>query len=61
MQEGKRLSEIETARIDGEIKGKIKGKIEGKIEAAKLLKSEGVELAIISKTTGLSLGEIELL
>jgi len=53
MQEGKRLSEIETARIDG--------KIEGKIEAAKLLKSEGVEFALISKTTGLSLDEIELL
>jgi len=61
MQEGKRLSEIETARIDGEQSFPQSLKIEGKIEAAKLLKSEGVELAIISKTTGLSLGEIELL
>ena len=57
MQEGKRLSEIETARIDG----KAEGKVEGKIETAKLLKAEGVEIALISKTTGLLLSEVDAL
>lgn len=53
MQEGKRLSEIETARIDG--------RAEGKVETAKLLKAEGVDIVLISKTTGLSLSEVEAL
>lgn len=46
---------------DAEIKGEIKGKIKGKTEVAKNLKDEGVPINIISKTTGLSIEEIEQL
>ena len=35
------------------------GKLEGKLEAAKTLKTLGIELKIISKSTGLSIEEIE--
>jgi len=45
----------------GEIKGEIKGKIEGKIEVAKNLKSLGVDVNTIQKSTGLSKEEIEKL
>jgi predicted transposase/invertase (TIGR01784 family) len=48
---------IETA----ERKGEQKGKIEEKIEIAQNLKSEGIPISIISKTTGLSMEEIEKL
>jgi len=37
------------------------GKIEGKIETAKSLKRMGVSIDIISKSTGLSITEIEKL
>jgi len=48
---------IDTAFING----KEEGKIEGKIEIAKALLESGVSIAIISKTTGLTIAEIESL
>ena len=38
----------------GKIEGKLEGKIEGKIETARNLKAEGIDIAIIRKTTGLT-------
>ncbi len=52
---------IETAKDEAERKGKTEGKIEGKAEVAKALKDSGVAIEIISKTTGLSVKEIDLL
>ena len=37
-----------------EEKGKMEGIIEGKIETARNLKAEGIDIAIIQKTTGLT-------
>ncbi len=37
-----------------EEKGKLEGIIEGKIETARNLKAEGIDIAIILKTTGLT-------
>ena len=37
-----------------EEKGKMEGIIEGKIETARNLKAEGIDIAIILKTTGLT-------
>ena len=37
-----------------EEKGKLEGIIEGKIETARNLKAEGIDIAIIQKTTGLT-------
>ena len=42
-------------------KGRAEGEMKGKIETAMNLKSLGVDLAIISKSTGLSIDEIEKL
>jgi len=52
---------IEIAREEGELKGALKGKIEGKIEDARLMKQEKIDIKIISKITGLSIKEIEML
>ena len=49
------------AWAEGEVKGKIEGKIEGKAEMAKKLKDKGVNIDIISETSGLSKEEIEKL
>lgn len=38
--------------------GKVEGKIEGKIEAAEEMLSEGMNISLISKITGLSEEEI---
>lgn len=38
----------------GELRGMEKGKIEGKLETARNLKAEGIDIAIIRKTTGLT-------
>jgi predicted transposase/invertase (TIGR01784 family) len=48
---------IETALFDGEAKGRA----EERIEIARNLKLEGLNIALIAKTTGLSEGEIERL
>ena len=52
---------IDTALEDGEVKGIKKGKIERTIEVAKNLKSLGIDIKIIQKSTGLSEKEIEKL
>ena len=41
--------------------GEAKGKAEGKVEIAKALLAEGVDMATITKCTGLSQEEIEAL
>ena len=48
---------IDTAFDDG----KMEGKFEGKLEIAKSLKQLGIEITVISKSTGLSIEEIEKL
>ena len=57
------VSNYKVGEMQGEIKGKIEGKIEGKnegkIEVAKNLKSLGVDINTIQKSTGLSKEEIE--
>ena len=62
MQEGKKLSEIDTARSDGVEQGKIEGKIEGinqrSIEIAKNLLNAKVDIETIKLSTGLSSEEI---
>ena len=42
----------------GIIKGKAEGIIEGKRETAGVMLKEGIDINLISKVTGLSLGEI---
>ncbi len=53
----------EEGRVEGRVEGKIEGFAEGKAEAkldiAKLLLEQGVNLEIISKTTGLTAEEIK--
>ena len=58
-KEGREKGKIE-GMIEGKIEGKVEGKIEGKIEIAKNLLSI-LDQETISKTTGLSLDEIEAL
>jgi len=48
-------------RIAGKIEGKIEGKLEEKIEIALTSLNQGLEIEIISKITGLSVEEIEVL
>jgi predicted transposase/invertase (TIGR01784 family) len=45
---------LEKLEEKGELRGLEKGKIEGKIETARNLKAEGIDIAIIRKTTGLT-------
>jgi predicted transposase/invertase (TIGR01784 family) len=52
---------INTAFDEGKLEGKSEGKIERNIEIAKALKESGVPTGIISKTTGLSENEIDML
>ena len=61
MEEKGKSSGLELGRKQGKKEGKIEGKKEEKIEIAKNLLKENVDLNIISKTTGLSLEELEKL
>ena len=45
---------LEKLEEKGELRGMEKGKIEGKLETARNLKAEGIDIAIIRKTTGLT-------
>ena len=56
-----RKGQIETAFDDGKLEGKLEGIFEQKIEIAKSLFNLGISIEIISKSTGLSLTEIEKL
>ncbi|MCP5048117.1 MAG: hypothetical protein GY940_13175 [bacterium] len=60
---------IKKGKKEGKVEGKVEGKIEGKIEGKKeqtvsialeLIKN-GVDIAVISRATGLSIKEIERL
>jgi predicted transposase/invertase (TIGR01784 family) len=48
-------------RKQGRKEGEEKGRKEGKLEMARVLKQDGVDIAIISKTSGISTEEIKLL
>ncbi len=69
IREGRRISELDTAREDGEMKGKIEGKIEGKMEGkieekiatAKIALNQGLDIDMIILLTGLSIEEIKKL
>ena len=50
-----------TGRTEGREEGKFLGREESKLEIAKSLKQQGVSIDIISKSTGLSVDEIEKL
>ena len=52
---------IKKGRAEGENKGKKEGLKEGKVEMAKMLKENGVDISLISKSSGLSKEEIESL
>ena len=45
----------------GRLEGEEKGRKEGKLEMARGLKQDGVDIALISKTSGISIEEIKLL
>ena len=45
---------LEKLEEKGKIEGKLEGILEGKIETARNLKAEGIDIAIILKTTGLT-------
>ena len=53
IREGRRKSELETAKEDGRMEGKIEGKMEAKIEIAKNLLKAGVDIDTIQISTGL--------
>ncbi|WP_299290548.1 Rpn family recombination-promoting nuclease/putative transposase [uncultured Mucilaginibacter sp.] len=52
---------IDTAFGDGRLEGKQEGISEGILKVAKALKANGIAIEIISKTTGLTVNEIETL
>ena len=52
---------VDTAYEEGKLKGILEGILKGKLEIAKALKDNGVPTEIISKTTGISEGEINKL
>ena len=52
---------IETAKSEGRIMGEMIGEIKGVAKVAKAMKDNGAAIDFISKTTGLSAAEIELL
>jgi len=58
-------SAFRTTRADafaeGKLIGKAEGKVEEKLEIAKVLKSKGIDVSIISESTGLSEEEIRCL
>jgi predicted transposase/invertase (TIGR01784 family) len=60
MEKGIKKGKIE-GKLEGKIEGKIEGKLEEKREVAKKLKDEGLDIALISRTTGLTEEEIEKL
>jgi predicted transposase/invertase (TIGR01784 family) len=57
LREGRKRSEIETAREDG----KMEGKMEAKIEIAKSMLKDNLPIEMIKKYSGLSKEEIEKL
>ena len=52
---------IDTAFDEGKLESKLEGKLEGKLETATSLKLLGIEIDIISKSTGLTNKEIDTL
>ena len=55
------INAIENSERRGKIEGKMEGKIEGKMEDARLMLADDMSPKLISKYTGLSVGEIEAL
>ena len=53
-----RISALETAEAKGKKEGKLEGKLESKLEVVKESLSQGLEISLISKITGLSEEEI---
>ena len=54
-------NQIEYAAEEGKAEGLAQGKAEEKVAIAKSLKAEGVDIYIISRTTGLAVEEIKAL
>ncbi|WP_447410487.1 Rpn family recombination-promoting nuclease/putative transposase [Clostridium perfringens] len=53
-----RISALENAEAKGKKEGKLEGQLESKLEVVKELLSQGLEISLISKITGLSEEEI---
>ncbi|MGM8299943.1 Rpn family recombination-promoting nuclease/putative transposase, partial [Clostridium perfringens] len=53
-----RISALENAEAKGKKEGKLAGKLESKLEVVKESLSQGLEISLISKITGLSEEEI---
>lgn len=54
-------NQIEYAAEEGKAEGLAQGKAEAKVAIARSLKAEGVDIYIISRTTGLTVEEIKAL
>jgi len=59
IQEGKRLSELETAKLDGIEQGIEQGKLKEKLEIARKSLEQGLDLDTIKIITGLNNSELE--
>ena len=57
-QKGKLEGKLE-GRLEGRLEGTLKGKAESRFEMAKGFKQDGIDLAIISKHSGLSIEKIK--
>ena len=57
--EAEYMTLLEKLEEKGKIEGKLEGIIEGKIETARNLKAEGIDIAIILKTTGLTVEQLK--
>jgi len=61
MYEMDQKSRMRTAREDGITEGRAEGIAEGRAETARAMKAEGIAVSVISKCTGLTAEQIELL
>jgi predicted transposase/invertase (TIGR01784 family) len=56
-----RVEGIAKGRIEGRVEGKAEGRIEEKKQTAQSMLQDGMSISTISKYTGLSISEIQLL
>ncbi|MDR3157369.1 MAG: hypothetical protein LBT69_05600, partial [Lactobacillales bacterium] len=56
-----RLQGIAKGRVEGRVEGKAEGRIEEKKQTAQSMLQDGMSISTISKYTGLSISEIQLL
>ncbi len=56
-----RISDLEDARLKGELEGKLKGKLEEKLDVAAKMRAKNIPESVILEVTGLTLEQLKKL